>query len=155
MTLTAPGVRQAVAQHADDPFILLMTIEHEKLDTPIRVARNRQDVVSRSNTYLAFPFECELPTDSDQAPEARITIANIDRRIGHALERIDTPADVSLELVLASTPDTVERAWTGLSFTQAVWSAASVTIGLSHIAYWDEPWPNKRITPRRFPGLFP
>lgn len=153
--LTEHAASVSTAQHADDAFIILLTIEHDDLPAPIYLARNRQNVISRTRTYLAFPFNIELPTDGDRAPEARITMSNVDRRIGKALEAMVDPATVTIELILASDPDTVERSWGGLSFTTATWTAATVQLDISHIAYWDEPWPRKRVTPRKFPGLFP
>lgn len=146
---------QAVAQHATDPFLVLLTLTHATLATPIYVARNRQDVVSRGNTYLAYPFQISLPTDNDGAPQAKITVANVSRRIGQALERCVYPPDCTIELVLASTPDTVERSWSGFSFTQATWDAFRVTATLEVLGYWDEPWPGVFMTPQDFPGMFP
>jgi len=153
--VSAAAKAQAVAQHADDPFLLLLTIDHADIaDGPLYLANNREPVVSRGNTYVAFPLSVGLPTDSDQAPEARVTASNFDRRLGRALESITTPAECTIELVLASTPDTVERSWGGLSFTAAAITAETVSVGLSHINYWDQAWPRKRITPKGFPGLF-
>ena len=152
---SAQAVVQATAQHADDPFLVLLTISHATLADPIRIARNRQAVVSNGNTFLAYPFEISLPTDVDDSAQARITVANITRRIGQALERLVEPPDVLIELVLASTPDTIERSWDQFSLTDVTWDAMVMTATVQQLAYWDEPWPRKRVTPRGFPGLFP
>lgn len=152
---SSTAVTQAIAQHQTDPFIVLLTLTHSSLSTPIYVARNREDVVSRGNTYVAYPFQILLPTDSDNAPQAQITIANVSRRIGQALEDMVYPPKCTIEIVLASTPDTVERTWSDFSFTQASWDAFRVTAKLEVLGYWDEPWPGLFMNPADFPGMFP
>jgi hypothetical protein len=155
---TSKARRQSIKQHADDPFIVLLTIDSDELPPdvrPIRVARNRKPVVSRGNTYLAYPLAIEEPTDTDQAPECAISIANVSRRIGKAVEALITPPACVIELVLASDPDTVERTWLGLSFVEATWDALQLRAKLQYVEYWDEPWPWVRVTPAGFPGLFP
>lgn len=152
---SAAAISQALAQHADDPFIVLLTLDHGSLDAPIYIAHNRENVVSRGNTYLAYPLQISLPTDNDNAPQAKITVANISREIGRALERCVYPPTCTIELVLSSTPDTVERSWNDFSFTEASWDAFRVTGTLEVLGYWDEPWPCVFMTPGDFPGMFP
>jgi hypothetical protein len=149
------ATEQALAQHADEVFLVLLTIAHETLADPFRFVRNRVRVTSRGNEFLASHFEIELPNDGADVPQARITVANVDRRIGQTLQAIVTPPSVTIELVLGSTPDTVERSWSQFQLTEVTWDALTVQGTLTRIAYWDEPWPYIRVTPSRFPGLFP
>lgn len=151
----AAGTTAAIAQHSDDPFIVLLTLTHATLSTPIYIARNRENVVSRGNTYLAYPFQISLPTDNDNAPQAKITVANVSRAIGDALERCVYPPNCLIELILASDPGTVERSWDQFSFSQAQWDAFRITATLEQLGYWDEPWPGVFMTPQEFPGMFP
>jgi hypothetical protein len=159
MTLaTDQARRQARAQHADDPFIVLLTIDHDDLPAdlkPLRIARNREAVVSRGHTFIAYPFAIEEPGDGDEQPKAAISIGNVSRRIGKAIEAIQTPPTCLIEIVLASDPDTVERSWEEFTFTEVSWDAFQMRAVLEHVEYWDEPWPYKRATERRLPGLFP
>jgi hypothetical protein len=152
---TEAAREQAVAQHSDDPFLVLLTLTHETLDEPIYVVRNREPVVSNGRTFIAYPFEIELPTDTDEAPQARITIANVSRRIGRALEKLVTPPMAKIELALASSPDVIERTYEGFEISNVSWTATQMTATLQVRHYWDEPWPRKRVTPSKFPGLFP
>lgn len=146
---------QAVAQHADDPFLIFLTLSHPTLAEPIRIVRNRKNVVSNGNTFLAYPFEVELPTDGEEAPTAQIAIANISRRIGQTLEKLIEPPTCLIQIALASTPDVIERSWDEFSFTQVSWDAMRMTATIQQLQYWDEPWPRKHILPSGFPGLFP
>lgn len=153
--VSSTAIAQALSQHNDDPFVVLLTLTHETLATPIYIARNRENLVSRGNTYLAYPFQISLPSDNDNAPQAQITVANVSRLIGQALERCVYPPNCLMEIVLASTPDTVERSWDEFSFTQATWDAFRVTATLEQLGYWDEPFPGVFMTPQDFPGMFP
>jgi hypothetical protein len=153
--VTADAQAKAIAQHNADPFLALLTVEHPRLAEPIRLVRNFEPVVSRGHTFQAVAMSVALPTDTDEAPTAQVTMGNVSRKVGQALEAMDTPPACALEIVLASDPDTVERSWQELSFSQASWDASTAQVDLSHISYWDEPWPRKRITPAKFPGLFP
>lgn len=156
MTLTtALATEQAIAQHADDPFLVLLTLGHPTLTQPERFVRNRIQLTSRGNLYKASHFEVELPGDGEEAPRASITVANVSRRIGQAMQTLVTPPSCVIELVLASTPDTVERVWSGLDLLEATWDAFTVRGTLTRATNWDEPWPFIRVTPARFPGLFP
>lgn len=153
--VNSAGITAAIAQHSDDPFIVLLTLTHATLSAPIYIARNRENIVSRGNTYLAYPFQPSLPTDNDNAPQAKITVANVSRAIGQALERCVYSPNCLIELVLASDPDTVERSWDEMSFTQAIWNATTVTATLEQLGYWDEPFPGVFMVPSDFPGMFP
>jgi hypothetical protein len=152
---TELATEQAVGQHTDEAFLVLLTITHPTVATPFRFVRNRIGVTSRGNEFLASHFEVELPDDAGEVPQARITVANVDRRIGLTLQALVGPPDVLIELVLASTPDVVERAWSQFQLVEATWDALTVQGTLSRISYWDEPWPFIRVTPKGFPGLFP
>lgn len=154
-SLDSDGARaQALAQHNDDPFLVLLTLTHDTLATPIYVVRNREKIESRGNSYLAYPFEIELPTDNDEAPYAKITISNVSREIGYALEKLVTPPVALIEIVLASAPDDVERSWDDFELSQVSWDAMRMTGTLSQRQVWSEFYPRYRVTPKDFPGLF-
>lgn len=151
---SAEATRQATAQHADDPFLVFMTIDHATLSEPIRIVRNLEDVTSNGNLFTAYPFQLQLATDGEDNPTGRITVANVSRDIGRALEALIEPPTVTIELALASTPDTIERSWSQFELSDAAWDAFRVTGTLQQQAYWDEPWPKLRVTERNFPGMF-
>lgn len=147
----------AIAQHADEPFIALLTIAHPSLAAPYRFARNRKSVVSNGNTFTAAFFEIELPGDGSDAPQANLTVSNVNRKIGRSLERL--PADdktvCQVDLVLPSTPNTIERSWAQFILQNAVWDAMTVRGTIGRMQYFDEPWPSIRVTTRTFRGISP
>lgn len=153
---TAAARQQVIKQHRDDPFIILMTLVHAQLkDGPLYVARNRKKFISRGNTYLAYPFEPELPGDGDESPQGRVSIANVARRIGRTIEGLIEPPQVTFELVLASDPDTVQNVWDGFEFSQVTWDKFRMTGTVELPDTFNEPWPNVFYEPSGFPGLFP
>jgi len=153
--VTGPAVEEVRSQFQDDPILALLTLDHETLATPVYVVNNRRNIVSRGNVYIAFPMTIEMPTDSDDVPTARISISNVSRVICNALEGINTPPTLMIELVLASSPDTVERSWEDFELTDVSWDALRITGTIQHRRMWDELYPRYRTTPRDFPGLFP
>jgi hypothetical protein len=141
-------------QQTEEVWLILLTIEHPDIDPPIRVVNNNENVTSRGDEFIAFPFDIDLPGDDpDQMPKARLRIDNIDRQVVVALRSIDSPPAVTIEVILASDPDTVEIAFEGLTLRNAMYDAQTVTADLAFEAILAEPIA-VTITPQRFPGLF-
>ena len=94
----------------ESPLILL-TINHPDLDTPIRVVNDTEDITSNGNLYLAFPFNCILPDDyENRLPRARLSISNVGRDLMQWLETSDggQGATAKFEQLMRSRPDQVE-----------------------------------------------
>jgi hypothetical protein len=143
------------AQETDQVFLLLLTISHAGLAAPIRVAHNSQDVVSRGETFLAFPFQITLPADrDDQLSKVQLTIDNIDRQLVQAVRTLDSPPSVALEVVLASSPDDLEAGPFGFTLLDAGYDALTVTGALGYEDVLNEPYPGGTFTPNLFPGMF-
>ena len=150
------AARQAVnAQETDEVFLLLLTLDHEDLAEPIRVVNNTEDVVSRSDTYIAYPFEIALP-DEDPESVARVTlrIDNVDREIVKSLRAISSPLSVGLEVVMAASPDTVEAGPFNMTLVSAEYDALTVTGELAFEDVLNEPFPGASYVPSEYPGLF-
>lgn len=153
-SLSTRAIASANAQTTDEVWLVLLTISHSTLATPIRVVNNNEDVVSRGNTYQWFPFDIELPgEDVDSPSRARLRIDNVDRTIVNTIRSITTPPTVTLEVILASAPDVVEVSFTGLSLREVDYDAQSVSGELVFESIFTEPV-TLTMTPARFPGLF-
>ncbi len=150
------AARQAVnAQETDEVFLLLLTLDHEDLAVPIRVVNNTEDVVSRGDTFIAYPFEIALP-DEDPDSVARVTlrIDNVDREIVKNLRAISSPLSVGLEVVMAASPDTVEAGPFNMTLVSAEYDALTVTGELAFEDVLNEPFPGHSYVPSEYPGLF-
>jgi hypothetical protein len=153
-SLSSTAIASANAQQTDEVWLVLLTIAHPSLATPIRVVNNNESIVSRGQTYQWFPFEIELPgEDVDSPSRARLRIDNVDRTIVNTIRSISTPPTVTLEVVLASAPNVVEVSFSGLSLREVDYDAMSVTGELVFESIFTEPV-TLTMTPARFPGLF-
>lgn len=153
---TTSYVTTAVADSAGDPFLYLLTISHADLPAPIRLVRNKVDVVSRGNTYTAFPFDIVLPGDGDggQRP-ARITIDNVDQRIVQTVRAISTPPTLLIEEVKGSALDTVEASLPPMKLYAATYDRLALEAELIDSADDEaEPLVQWEFTPSLAPALF-
>lgn len=150
------AARQAInAQETEQVFLLLLTIDHDDLAEPIRVVNNTQDITSRGDPYVAYPFEIALPGE-DPESVARVTlrIDNVDRQIVQSLRQVQAPLAVALEVVLASSPDTVEAGPFNMTLVAAEYDALVVTGELAFEDVLNEPFPGHSYIPSEYPGLF-
>lgn len=151
---TASFLEHILGVHPDTVDCTLISISHPDLAEPVRVTNNGEAIVSNGDTFTAWPFVIELPGDTEGAPVARLRIANVDWRIGSAIESINTPADVSIMLVLASEPDTVQFRWDGLELRNTTRTALEVSGDLALGDYDTEPFPSIRVRAGNFPNLY-
>ena len=147
--------RAAFAQSTGECPLVLLTIDHADLETPIRVVHNGEDIVSRGNTFTATSFEFILPDDSeDKPPVSRLSICNVDRSIVNMIRSLTSTPTVLAEVVLASTPDVVEASFEDLEFKEVTYDPLIVEGALGYENYLMEPFPADKFTPAIFPGLF-
>ena len=97
-----------------------------------------------------------IPDDQETTPPAaRLVIEGADNDLAAVLRSTLVRADVSMALVLASTPDVIEQEWLGFKLVSAEGQGESITLALSRNPLTEEPWPAGRMTRERFPGLHP
>lgn len=153
-TFTATAIRELLAQNSGEVFLVLLTLAHSAMST-IRVVGNTVGVTSRGNAYAAYPFEIDLPRDlSDQLPQARLTISNVDRMLIDELRAIATPIAVTMEIIAASAPDAVEVGPYTFDLIRAEYGLEQITGTLSFEPILSEPYPADLFDPKRFAGLF-
>lgn len=153
-SLSSPALESAFAQETGEVWLVLCTITHPSLPTPLRFVNDMQSLTSRGNLYQAFPFEVEFPEeDVDSAGEARIVLDNIDQSIVKAIRAMSGAPEITLEVVLASNPDQVEAQFPGMALRDARYDVARVTGTLRFEDITTEPI-SVEMTPQRFPGLF-
>jgi hypothetical protein len=148
--------RQALnAPETDETFIILLTLDHDDLEEPVRVTSDAVTTVSRGNTFAPFPFQLFLPDDDEnRAPRARLTIDNIDRQIISTLRQLQTAPTLLMEIVLASDPDTVEAKFVDFKLTNVTYDAHVVQGDLTIEDFTAEPFPAASFSPSLFPGIF-
>lgn len=165
---TIPAAVQSGLESGSYPEALLafLTIEHKSLVDPIRLVSDVFDYVYGGETYTGLMFGWRLVTDTEQAPEARLVVANVDRRIGRVIR--DTEERPQLNLVILTSADFDKSAdpRTAIGTPDVIYSFAYFELvdvqanvvevsGRIHILDpTGEPWPFVRATQARFPGLF-
>lgn len=159
-------LRQAInAQQSGEVAFLLLTITHPDIDETLRFSGDPTTrlsidpllygTVSRGNTFYFVPFSTVLPDDKDESPpQAQLTLDNVNRDTIALLRSTDTPASVTMELVLVTNPDTVEVIYPVLDLVAATYTAQSVTMTLQIEPLMTEPFPAGIFDPASFPALF-
>ncbi len=154
-TLTLSTIQALNAQETDDVFLILLTIDHASLSSPIRVTSDIVDTLSRSNNFTAFPFDLSLPEDSEAlSANARLQIDNVDRTIISSVRTMTSSPNILMEIVRAANPDTVEASFPDFKMHNIQYDAFTVTGELTIEDFTAEPYPSGVFTPAGFPSLF-
>lgn len=124
-----------------------------------RISENDTDVMygvtSRGNSFLFLPLEITLPQEDEaQAPRSTIVIRDVTRYVTPIIRSLTNPPKVKLELVMSSTPDSVEVSFDGFYVVNFTYNRDQVTAELEMINYDREPFPTHSFSPKYFPGLF-
>jgi hypothetical protein len=156
-SLSTPAAAAAAAQETPEIYLSLVTIDHALLAAPIRLVNDVQDAVSDGHTFQAFAFDLVLPDETeDQLPEVHLRVDNTDLRIVQAARsiRASTPATVSYQVVLRSSPDTIEAGPFAMRMKPIEYDEKAVDGTLLPPAFLTESFPADIFTPANFPGLF-
>lgn len=157
MPLSQEQVSAALERHGDDPWIALIELQHDDMNSgnPIRLARNpTEDIVSNGDTYLKSWFEIELPSDDETPAMCQISINNVDGEIGRILETLTGPINVTIRVVLASDADTYGREFLNFKLRNTQWDALIASGELSQATITNNRWPKYQVTPKYFRHLF-
>ena len=148
-------VQEVNRSTTDSAFLFLLTITPPNGGTPIRVVNNNEDVVSRGNTYTAYPFALTLPNDDGEtAPSVQLSIDNVDQLLVESIRESLQPPTFVLELVLSNNPDQVEKQISHLRLSNVEYDAMGITGTLSPINILSRKWPAETYDPVSYPGLF-
>ena len=150
------AARQAIfSQETDEVFLVLLAISGIGLATPLRFVNNSADLVSRGNTYLAYPFRISLPDEREDSPaQVSLSIDNIDQSIVTAVRLLTQPPTIRLEVVLASSPDTLEAGPFDFALRGVEYDAMLVRGTLAFEDFLSESYTADSFDPTRFAGLF-
>lgn len=162
------------ASSSEEHILVLLKISDSSGLAPARVVSDTVDYLyddgAGEQRYVGFPFVIELLSDDGRPPRGRLTIQNVDARIG-ARVRLLTEAPSMILTVLASadfgaaTGDPKTRSAIGtpaieyqalhLALRNIKVDAMAVSADIVSYDYTSEPWPAIRSTPNLLPGLAP
>lgn len=136
-----------------EAFLSLITIETP--DSTIRVVNNTEDIVSRGETFYAYPFSIELFKDSDDSiPSIQLMIDNTDLTLMDEMRSMLESPKFKFELVLSSDPDTVEKSIMFLELKNIQYDSRSITGSLTSSNILSAKFPSDSYTSSEFPGLY-
>jgi hypothetical protein len=152
--MTPNLIAQLFAEESNDPFIMLVTISHPDFPT-IRLVNNTVDIVSRSNTFQAFPFKFRLPVDDGETQRnVEIQLDNTSLELVSAFRSVVTPMNVLLELVLASDPDSVQIDIPDLSLRGITYDKNRINATLVLDSFLNTAMNAETYNRNNFPGIF-
>jgi hypothetical protein len=113
-------------------------------------------ITSRTKDYLFLPMQITLPTEQDTGVGQCSIILNYTtpEAIQLIRETLTKPTKILLELVLLSSPNTIEASFPEFYITSVTYNATQITFSLDMISLTREPFPCYNFTPGYFPGLF-
>ena len=116
----------------DAAFFVLLTVSNSDGTETERFVNNNEPVVSRGDTFQAYPFTIVMPLDDpDQPPQAQLVIDNVDQRITEYIRAMLLPPIFKIEVVISTAPDIVERTIDFLTMSNASYDAQQVTATLA------------------------
>lgn len=155
MSYSQNFIKALIDQNTDQVFLWLLTITHEATGETHRLVSNLDDVVSRGETYLAFPFEFVLPSDDGESlPEIPIVINYVSDELVALLRKYADGVVVLAEIILASAPDQPEYTIEDLVIKTVTYDAGQVTLTAKVEDLMSQRFPADDFLPRSFLGMF-
>lgn len=147
-------LKELFAQESGDPFLTLLTLSHPSFST-IYFVNNTEDIVSRGQTYTAFPMKLVLPKDDgESAREVSIEFDNVGLDLISEIRTVTTPIDVKLEMILASIPDDVQYSFEELKIQNIQYNKTRITARLFMDSFLNTEMTSEKYTPTLYPGVF-
>ncbi|MFO1038157.1 MAG: DUF1833 family protein [Geminicoccaceae bacterium] len=154
-SLSSVMARALAGQETAEIPLVLLTIEHPELTPALRLVRNTVDIVSRGESFTAFACDVTLPDDVEGvSPRASLLLDNTSLELVEMIRSLRQTPEVTIELVLASSPDTVEVAWRAFVVEEARWDARTIELPLQLVETQLEQIPAHQFTPGNFPSAF-
>lgn len=156
------SLQAAFAQSTGEAFLPLITVSHSLIEATtqfpggtMRFALNSEDVVSRSNTYAAWPGDVVVTSSVEGRPgEGKLILSAIDGTVIQAIDQLVSPPTVDIEIVMSGDDETVVFSNIGLRGIGMRTNLAQLEIILIGPTFQDKQVPILRFTPENVPGAF-
>lgn len=168
-SLSAAAVKAMFSSETEESIIMLLTIYDPATNLPVirladnytkRISETADEVLygvtSRTDDFVFLPMQVSLPTEQDTGSPSCSIILNYvtPEAVEIVRTQLTKPTKLLIEIVLASSPNTVEASFPGFYITSATYNSESISFDVSMISYAVEPFPAFNFTPSYFPGLF-
>jgi len=147
--------QEAFKQSTDEVILELLTISHEDFSSDLRLVRNNENIVSQGDTFIASQFDLTWPQDREgEAPRASLKHQNISRELVAVIRGIRTPPSITMQVILASDPNTVQFEVTGMVIGKMDYDANTIQFELTFEIFSQTQFPGKTFNPAKWTGLF-
>lgn len=144
-----------LAEETGDAWAILLTITHPTLSTPFRITSYGVTVTSRGLTFLPFWFDVAFPDElAGEFAATELTLDAVDVSVLAALRAAGTTRPlVSIEMVLAGQPDTVEMSAPDLELSTFQFVADRIVAQLTPPEVLNVRYPGERYVRSTWPTL--
>lgn len=144
-----------LAQTSDKALLILLEIAHADLAETIRLVNNHTAITHGGETYSPFYFTLALPQeDNGKFGSVALIMDNVDRSIVYAVRSISSAAAITVKVVLADSPDTVEIQLADMVLRNVTYDAHTVSGELIYEERINYQVPGLLFTPNNFPGIY-
>jgi len=152
MSLSPRAIASANAQETGEVWVWLLEISPPS-GPVLRYCDQHVAVVSNGQTYRPLAFKARLADSVDGGiPSAQIVLDDVLRAVSQAVRSAGEPTPVTARVVLAETPNTIEREIDGEITTGEIGSG-QITVTLTESTVMDEAAVQHIMTPGYMPGL--
>lgn len=144
-------------QASDIALLWLLTFTDYDDNVELRAVNNLTDVVSRGDTYTAFPFSLVLPADDGPRQQSlKLSFANVGRELMQLVREYAPGRNpkVKLELIESNRPDNVEKRIDFLEVGSVTFDALALTFELLPSSVFARKTCVGTYNQAEFPGLF-
>jgi len=154
-TLSAAAYEAVFSAETNQVFLILIEINHADMASPIRVVNNHQAISSNGQAYVPYAFEFDPPDEREGVvTNAKLIIDNIDRIIVATIRSLSTPPTVTISIVLADTPDSIEAGPVEFKLKNVSYNVETVSGDLIYNDIDNLNIPFDTFNPVDFGGLF-
>ncbi len=154
LTTTAKFWEQVALLVHSDEAAMLMVLEHPSFLEPVRIVNDTINLVSRGETYIAWPAKFRLPGDAEGAKAAEVTFQNVTLETGEIIRRAKGDIKLSFDCVLRDDPNDSIYDHGGMKLRNVQVKDTNVRAEIVGHGNEAQPWPATRNTPQRCPGLY-
>lgn len=153
--MTSTFIKESNAIETEEVFLSLLTFTHPDMPEVLRFVDNTKEIVSNGETFLPYPFTIVLPDDKDGVlPQVKLSIDNVDKRLTTAIRGFSNPPIVTLQIILASSPDRVEIRLDHLKLRNVTFDAFTIEASLVIDSPMSRRFPASTYNPKQFLALF-
>jgi hypothetical protein len=154
-TLSPTAIRSINDNATQEIWLVLVHLSNEGWAEDVYLARNNVEIVHQGQVYQPFPFDLDLPDQTDDAQAVLSWVAdNTDQQIFEILKGTSTPITADVRWILASEPDTIVIHYPALEMRGFNYDEDRIFGQMQIEPLLDRPLGWRTMTPGITPGIF-